>query len=79
MNKKIEELAEQAGYSLKAYYNSADNYQTPKYKDEILEKFAELIIKECIYQVELTWMNQNGWSRNDDCVQSIKQKFGIKW
>lgn len=43
-----------------------------------VETFAELIIRECINQVELTWMNQNGWSRNDDCVQSIKQKFGFE-
>ena len=74
MNEKIRELAEQAvfdeiGKDYSLYFNLTK---------EKVEKFAELIIKECIYQVELTWMNQNGWSRNDDCVQSIKQKFGIK-
>ena len=43
-----------------------------------IEKFAELIILECINQVELTWMNQNGWSRNTACVQSIKDYFEVK-
>ena len=47
MNERIRELAEQAGYDIKPFYKGEDNYQIPHYKDETLEKFAELIIREC--------------------------------
>lgn len=52
MNERIYELAKQAGYNVKTYWTSADNYktlaQTEQYmKDEVLEKLAVLIALEC--------------------------------
>ena len=45
MNKRIEELAEQAGFSNWVIYPSKETMSdTP----ELLEKFAELIVRECI-------------------------------
>ena len=46
MNERIRQLAEQAGYDVKPFYKGEDGYQTPHYKDEKLEKFAELIVRE---------------------------------
>lgn len=44
MNKRIEELAEQAGFSNWVIYPSKETMSdTP----ELLEKFAELIVREC--------------------------------
>lgn len=48
MNKKIKELADEAGFIIKPFYTGEDNFQTPHYKDERIEKFADLIVKECI-------------------------------
>jgi methylmalonyl-CoA mutase cobalamin-binding subunit len=42
MNKRIRELAEQAGAS---YYNT---YTGPLLSPKDIEKFAELIVRECI-------------------------------
>jgi hypothetical protein len=48
MDKRIYELAKQAGYKVKTLYTGDDNYQTEHYmKDDVLEKFAELIVREC--------------------------------
>ena len=44
MNERIKELAEQAEFSTKDLHIQADNFQ----------KFAELIIKECIQVVDDT-------------------------
>ena len=47
MNERIRELAEQAGYDISPFYTGEDNYQIPHYKNEKLEKFAELIVRMC--------------------------------
>jgi hypothetical protein len=47
MNERIKLLAEQAGYDIGPFYTGEDNYQIPHYKDKKLEKFAELIVREC--------------------------------
>jgi hypothetical protein len=51
MNERIRQLAKQAGYDVKPFYKGEDGYQTPHYKDEKLEKFAELIVRECMNAV----------------------------
>ena len=74
MNEKIKELLPNP------FAVDYTTYDEPMdlYREQELEKFAELIILECINQVELTWMNQNGWSRNAACVQSIKDYFKVE-
>jgi len=45
MNERIQKLAEQAGFSFK--YKTAPDELNPGHKLQDLEKFAELIVKEC--------------------------------
>ena len=59
MNERIKELAEQAGW---------DN-QHSKF-DTRIEKFAELIVKECITNLYL-----NGY---DNAMIQIQKHFGVK-
>ena len=50
MNERIRELAEQAGVSFK--YKTAPDELNPGHKLQDLEKFAELIVRECSQFVE---------------------------
>ena len=64
MNKRIRELAEQAGY-VEFEYNPHD-----------LDKFAELLIKECLKVI-----NQPNGVGDDDVIRisnDVKEHFGIK-
>jgi len=60
MNDQIQELIKQAGTDISGKWISIDN----------AEKFAELIVKECMSNLYL-----NGY---DDAVVQIKQHFGVK-
>lgn len=76
MNERIRELAEQAGSTHK---QSLGVYQF--YTDE-LEKFAELIARECIGQIALigisNFENEDiGWTV-DTAIANIKDHFGVK-
>ena len=70
MNKRLEELAEEAGF--------------PKWSDKTigfeLEKFAELIIKECCYTIDdgdgvASSISENVWRQQ--CIREIKKHFGV--
>ena len=50
MNERIRELAEQAGFSFK--YKTAPDELNPGHKLQDLEKFAELIVREVLDQVD---------------------------
>lgn len=76
MNERIRELAEQAGYDIKPFYKSEDDYQIPHYKDEQLEKFAELIVRECAKQCDPEpgiKYSPNAVSSRQDCKEKILQ------
>ena len=66
MNKRIKELAEQAGYSKDFLAIGLPNN---------MEKFAELIVKEC--GVALNPMLRNMVSRGQ-AYDLIKQHFGVE-
>ncbi len=88
MNKRIKELAEQAGFSFK--YKTAPDELNPGHKLQDLEKFAELIVRECVQTLidntperytnesaEEDW--DKGYDRAmTDCVHHIKQHFGVE-
>ena len=69
MNERIEQLAEQSGI---AFLSSVP--------PDMLAKFAELIVKECIDTVQKRYMGDN--NREDmevrKCVQDLKQHFGVE-
>ena len=80
MNERIRELIEQAGWT-EGYYESDDGpFIEPEFNKE---KFAELIVWECIGCCEQvisdpvpesvdTWLNGG-----EQCIQEIKEHFGL--
>jgi hypothetical protein len=68
MNKRINELAEQATTYIEPTSNSGEGWIFDK------EKFAELIIKECTSIVE----NQGQFLKYDVLAKKIKDHFEIK-
>lgn len=82
MNIRIKELAKQAGYR---YYPSSNSgplrveYLTPE-----LEKFAELIILECVLQCNealVPYTGQPSMTHNYAvglCQDKIKEHFGVE-
>ena len=80
MNERIKQLAEQAAISC-GYFIGPRLYMT---HEEEMEKFAELIVRECIGCCEQvisdpvpksvdTWLN--GGSQ---CINEIKEHFGVE-
>ena len=79
MNDKIRQLAEQAGYSKDFLAIGLPNN---------MEKFAELIVRECIKQVEPTQHHQvwaqsylggvDGLDLLSSKIKDIKQHFGVE-
>ena len=74
MNERIKLLAEQAGSTHK---QSLGVYQF--YTDE-LEKFAELIVKECCQVLEQTQtaLDRHKWPTPSECGVYIKEHFGVE-
>ena len=78
MNERIRELAEQAGFSFK--YKTAPDELNPGHTRQDLEKFAELIIRECARSL---WSEEchtsdlavEEFNRNS---KKIKQHFGVE-
>ena len=72
MNDRIQELAKQAGWN---------GFEA---LDERNEKFAELIVRECAMLVETLSPGYNDYrdqienAFRRDCVDNIKQHFGVK-
>jgi hypothetical protein len=92
MNERIRELAEQAGYYL---YDLTETHECKTVetdsKDEwiTLEKFAELIVRECIKDIEFQYGGGNlmedgethnpEWDNAIECVSAMIQKhFGVE-
>ena len=68
MNERIRELAEQAGFSFK--YKTAPDELNPGHTRQDLEKFAELIVRECL-----------SYAKDGDIdfmKFMIKQHFGVE-
>ena len=98
MNERIRELAEQSGCKVmdgEWYIPSATGLEKIVYTKGIgLEKFAELIVRECINREELLGAIARGWCSEknshktmdsdlavaifDQVEQQIKQHFGFE-
>jgi len=72
MNQRIEKLATEVGMSVE--------YLTNTKQIVLLEKFAELIVTECINTVNKRYMGDN--NREDmevrRCVEDLKKHFGVE-
>ena len=79
MNKRIKQLAEQA--NVRPLYSPA---YAPRYifEEEELEKFAELIVRECAKVCDDLDIDDWGDKSFDDgtyyCSRAIKQHFGVE-
>ena len=92
MNERIRELAEQAGFSSGAminigtgeaeelwirYNENEDREEFPNSK--MMQKFAELIVRECISLFDGTReMKTVGVLTHNQVVDQIKQHFGVE-
>ena len=71
MNERIRELAKEAGLI---------QYDTDG-KMEDVEKFAELIVRECVNQCDLLLDHKisSEWARGThDCSRAIRKHFGVE-
>lgn len=75
MNERIRELAKSSDINI-------DNFWNDDYSNNRLEKFAELIIQDCIAQVALLGISN---FENDDiswavdmAIKNIQHRFGIE-
>jgi hypothetical protein len=85
MNEQIKLLAEQAGFDCapdgNVYHpDTGDQYPLDVY----LEKFAELIVRECVsacYKQTPNWKGDYATAFGDGiefCISGIKQHFGVE-
>lgn len=79
MNERVLELAKQAG--LKKEHGADREY----IGDFDWRKFAELIVKECVKEIEFQYGGgsdqpmDNEWDRAIECVSSmVKYRFGVE-
>lgn len=74
MNERYKELAREAGLLV----------HNPKNMPTKLEKFAQLLIQDCLNIVEelppgyQDYRNQIEDAFRRDCIESIKERFGVK-
>jgi hypothetical protein len=84
MNKRLQELAEQAGAEF--YEGFAGSPNSVKFMEEDFEKFAELIVKECekairteIAVTDISDEVEKAWEMGMECgVYTIKEHFGVE-
>ena len=68
MNERIKELAADAGYP---------DYMTYG-QDKVLERFAELIVRECANMAESFHHHQYDFTGNLELHEFIKEHFGVE-
>jgi hypothetical protein len=82
MNERIKELAEQAGMVVGSYANDGSEVWMEGLKTPgALEKFAELIVWECVVCAEREWIRNGDTEHNravTKVIESIKQHFGVE-
>jgi len=81
MNERIRKLAEQAGALLSPGYNV--EYTVKHVDSDVLAKFAELIVKECMEVARQTVLSGSGVDPDKfigtvTTVQQIKRHFGVE-
>ena len=86
MNDRIKELAEQAKAEIRSE-EEIEGVAYDNFDEQVMKKFAELIIKECIVQCQSNSPDVDRYSDEYDngvdfgvkeCVLSIKTQFGVK-
>ena len=76
MNERIRELAKESDLDWHRHWNDDESNR--------LEKFAELLVRECISTIENAengyqdYRNQIEDGMRDHCISLVKNKFGVK-
>lgn len=82
MNKKIKELSEDAGFRVESLLTNTPKPIRIVGNVESVDKFAELIVKECVQICRDNIMDEEtDLNYNDgviDCAVMIKQHFGVE-
>ena len=85
MNERIRELVEQAVVAIDIVTGneSLDDELSKMYiPDCFAEKFAELIVRECVIRAEREWIRNGSDTEHNQAVskviESIKQHFGVE-
>lgn len=73
MNKRIKELAKQAGYTPLEPRTFSDDLQ-----EIFLQKFAESIVKECINVCDTVYKNEFTIAGISQCIERMKKHFGVE-
>ena len=79
MKERIKQLAEQA-----EDWADNQNFYASDYRDYLMEKFAELIVKECVDRVTSKangWGDMTGFAIKEsilDCAKDLKEHFGVE-
>ena len=75
MNERIKELAEQATEKFTTYFDGRGNV-TETFFDK--EKFAELIVRECLEQVRDEVQYEYDWKLADAVSTRVLEHFGVE-
>jgi hypothetical protein len=80
MNERIKELAEQAGFVLwkNESWNPGETIDWASSYDNELQKFAELIVKECLDQCYFRGMNDPLYEGQLKAAAYIEEHFGVE-
>ena len=74
MNERIRELAEQA-----EDWADNQNFYESDYQDYLMEKFAELIVKECMKVCKPTVVVDNSYNDGRmSCISDLEKHFGVE-
>lgn len=74
MNERIQELAEQATkWAQQAQWSTDPRFGDRPFSDLYNEKFAELIVMECLLKIE-----NERFELPDFIIDSVKQHFGVE-
>ena len=86
MNERIKELVKQAGGHFSTHILTsypAQHRESIELWDKNIEKFAELIVRECVGRVTSKangWGDMTGFAIKEsilDCANDLKQHFGV--
>jgi hypothetical protein len=73
MNERIEHCLYQAGLTAQGCWEDLDTYT-----QEGIEKFAELIVKECANAIVNDSRLSDVRTARNGCVRTIKEHFGVE-
>ena len=90
MNERIKELRKQVDVDM--HLHNLEDFRAMsgcfgleggnKIVDDYIEKFAELIVKECVIRAEREWIRNGSDTEHNQAVskviESIKQHFGVE-